>query len=109
LELKMSVPKAIGGRGNEHSPDQLFAMAYASPSSFPLLSFPVDNFDKPFLIVHATVDLGHPEGIEGFGLRVSVKLAVENVEEDSLIAAAHALCPYSRALSQGVVVEVCKA
>jgi len=47
-----------------------------------------------------------PEGFEGFGIGVDIK--VEGVEDDELIKAAHEFCPYSRALTQGVLVNVSK-
>jgi hypothetical protein len=37
--------------------------------------------------IHSKVSLGHPEGLDGFGL--SIELAVEGVEDSALIAAAH--------------------
>jgi organic hydroperoxide reductase OsmC/OhrA len=57
-------------------------------------------------IVHTSVHIGTPENIEGFGLAVDIK--VEGVDEQ-LLKAAHEFCPYSRALSQGAVVNVSTA
>ena len=75
-------------------------------------------------VVHAKVHLGEPEKIGGFG--IAVDISVEGVEDDALIQAAHEVCltqsstceleltssqncPYSRALTQGAVVNVSKA
>jgi hypothetical protein len=56
--------------------------------------------------VHASVHIGEPEGSKGFGL--AVDLHVEGVEDQALIDASHAACPYSRALKDGAVVNVRK-
>ncbi|KAF7971622.1 hypothetical protein HWV62_20730 [Athelia sp. TMB] len=58
-------------------------------------------------VIHAKVHLGEPEKIGGFG--IAVDISVEGVEDDALIQAAHENCPYSRALTQGAVVNVSKA
>ena len=40
--------------------------------------------------IHTFVYLGVPEGIEGFGINVDIK--VEGVEDEALIKAAHEVC-----------------
>ncbi|KAG5639043.1 hypothetical protein H0H81_007657 [Sphagnurus paluster] len=57
-------------------------------------------------IVHASVHIGEPKEMGGFGLAVDIK--VENVDED-VLKAGHEACPYSRALLHGVEVNVSKA
>lgn len=34
LELKMRLPKALGGPGTEHNPEELFGMAWGSVAFF---------------------------------------------------------------------------
>ena len=43
--------------------------------------------------IHTAVHLGVPEGMEGFGINVDIK--VEGIEDESLIKAAHEVCSYS--------------
>ncbi|KAH9056552.1 hypothetical protein EDB87DRAFT_1210010 [Lactarius vividus] len=57
-------------------------------------------------VVHADVSLGRPTDRPGFGLKVVLR--VEGVEDQSIIDAAHEMCPYSRALREAIVVEVQK-
>jgi len=57
--------------------------------------------------VHADVSLGRPTNRLGFGLKVVLR--VEGVEDQSIIDAAHELCPYSRALRETIVIDVRKA
>ena len=76
--------------------------------------------------IHTDVHIGPSSGVEGFALCVDIK--VEGVEDEKLIQTAHEVmvvsppvyqphsyflspqfCPYSRALTKGVVVNVSKA
>ena len=74
-------------------------------------------------VVHASVHIGTPENLEGFGLAVDIK--VEGFDEE-LLNAGHEVCldswwiaaftktflqlsPYSRALSKGALVKISNA
>ena len=76
--------------------------------------------------IHAAVTLGRSAELEGFALKVDLK--VEGIEDEALINAAHEVplswlsspypsltcpfvqfCPYSRALKHGIEVNVSKA
>ncbi|OCH92454.1 OsmC-like protein [Obba rivulosa] len=111
LELKLAMPKAAGGKGDGQNPEQLFAMGY-SGCFLGALQLAAARAGKKELAenakVHATVFLGHPKDpdMEGFGLRVEI--GVEGCDDDAIIAAAHEFCPYSRALTRGVEVDVKK-
>ncbi|CDO68967.1 hypothetical protein BN946_scf184782.g15 [Trametes cinnabarina] len=111
LELKMSMPKAAGGKGDGQNPEQLFAMGYAS-CFLGALQLAAARANKKELAenakVTANVFLGHPSepDIDGFGLRVEIN--VEGCDNDEIIAAAHEFCPYSRALKHGAEVTVHK-
>ena len=54
--------------------------------------------------INMAVHLGPPNETKGFALAVTIK--VEGVDDKGLIEAAHAACPYSRALTQGAQVTV---
>ncbi|KAI0373946.1 OsmC-like protein [Pilatotrama ljubarskyi] len=111
LELKMSMPKVTGGKGDGQNPEQLFAMGYAS-CFLGALQLAAARANKKHLAenakVTANVFLGHPTepDMDGFGLRV--ELNVEGCNDDAIIAAAHEFCPYSRALTHGAEVKVTK-
>jgi len=110
LDLKLSSPKALGGPGDGQNPEQLFAMGYAS-CFLGALQLVASQAGKKELAknakIHTFVHLGTPEGMEGFGINVDIK--VEGVQDDTLIQAAHDFCPYSRALKSGAKVTVSKA
>ncbi|KAL1661840.1 hypothetical protein GGF50DRAFT_117592 [Schizophyllum commune] len=110
FELKFARPKTIGGKGNGQTPEQLLAMAL-STSFLDAMNLAASKQGKNGITanarVHAAAFLGHPEkGREGFGLSTSI--VVENVEDDELILAARELCPFTRALTEGIEVKVMK-
>ncbi|KAF8482944.1 OsmC-like protein [Russula ochroleuca] len=111
LNLKLTPPKVLGGRGDRgHNPEQLFAAGY-SACFLGAIQVAATKLGKREVgaraVVHADVTLGRPTDRPGFGLKVLLR--VEGVEDQAILDAAHEMCPYSRALSEGVVVDVEKA
>jgi len=110
LSLKLATPKSIGGKGDGQNPEQLFAMGYAS-CFLGALQFVAGKAGKKEAAanakIHSSVTLGQAVELDGFALKVDLK--VEGVEDDALIKAAHEFCPYSRALTRGIEVNVSKA
>ncbi|KAF8624632.1 hypothetical protein AX15_005786 [Amanita polypyramis BW_CC] len=110
LRLKFAKPREIGGPGNGENPEQLFAMGYAACflSAIQLVARQQgknEMADKA--VVRTSVSLGTPNELPaGVGLAVDIK--VEGVD-DEVLKAGHELCPYSRALTHGAVVNVSKA
>ncbi|KAG9316738.1 OsmC/Ohr family [Chiua virens] len=92
LKLNLAYPKALGGSGDGTTPEQLFAMGYAS------------CFLGAMQLMAGRLEA---EGMGGFGIAVDIK--VEGVEDEEVIKAGHEACPYSRALMHGVNVNVSKA
>ncbi|KAJ3555250.1 hypothetical protein NM688_g2682 [Phlebia brevispora] len=90
LELKLSSPKSTGGKGDGQNPEQLFAMGYSS-CFLGALQYVAARANKKELAEKATVTakvyLGHPEEMEGFGLRVEI--TVDGCPDDALVQAAH--------------------
>ncbi|KAI0633215.1 OsmC-like protein [Trametes polyzona] len=110
LELRLAMPKSLGGKGDGQNPEQLFAMGYAACflSALQMVAGQTGKTDAARnAVVHTQVHLGEPEGMEGFGLQVDIQ--VEGVNDMELIQAGHKACPYSRALAHGAVVNVTKA
>ncbi|KAI0305675.1 peroxiredoxin, Ohr subfamily [Multifurca ochricompacta] len=111
LNLKLTVPKAIGGRGDEgHNPEQLFAAGYSACFLGAIQAAATKQGKKEVgaqAVVHADVTLGRPTDRAGYGLKVVLR--VENVDDQAIVDAAHEMCPYSRALREGVVVNIQKA
>jgi len=111
LHLNLTAPKAIGGPGGDgHNPEQLFAAGYSACFLGALQAVAASKGKKEIgerATVHADVSLGRPTDRPGFGLKVTLR--VEGVEDQAVLDAAHEMCPYSRALRDGVVVDVKKA
>ncbi|KAM5534570.1 hypothetical protein V8D89_011774 [Ganoderma adspersum] len=111
LELKMSLPRTAGGKGDGQNPEQLFAMGYAS-CFLGALQLAAARANKKELAENAKVTahvfLGHPMDPNLDGFRLRVELAVEGCSEDAIIAEAHQFCPYSRALCGGAQVTISK-
>jgi osmotically inducible protein OsmC len=108
LDLAVSPPPALGGKGAGTNPEQLFAAGYAA--CFGSAIGHVARFQKidagP-IAVTANVSIG-PAG-KGFGLQVELiaslpELAREQAE--ALVRAAHEVCPYSNATRGNIVVDV---
>ncbi|KDQ18763.1 hypothetical protein BOTBODRAFT_184642 [Botryobasidium botryosum FD-172 SS1] len=109
LSVTLALPKALGGTGEGHNPEQLFAMGYASCflGALQLVASKSSSSSASAAKdakVHAQVHIGEPNGKPGFGL--SVEITVEGISDEALVKAAHETCPYSRALSLGADVKV---
>ncbi|KAJ4466378.1 OsmC-like protein [Lentinula lateritia] len=106
LDLKLALPKEMGGTGQGQNPEQLFAMGY-SACLLGAIQAVAKNLGKADMAknakVHASVHIGEPEGMPGFGIAVDMK--VEGIDE-KLLKAGHEFCPYSRLMKNGGVVNV---
>ncbi|RDX42712.1 OsmC-like protein, partial [Lentinus brumalis] len=108
LQLRLAMPRSLGGKGDGQNPEQLLAMGYAACflSAMQLVAGQTGKSEMAKnATVHTQVHMGQPEGMDGFGLEVHIQ--VEGVDME-LIEAGHKACPYSRALANGVVVNVTK-
>ncbi|KAJ8518155.1 hypothetical protein ONZ45_g4763 [Pleurotus djamor] len=105
LKLQLVTPKELGGSGKGENPEQLFSMGY-SACFLGALQFVAARAGKKDLIadaaVKATVHLGEPEQIGGFG--IGVEIEVSGAPQD-LVDEAHEFCPYSRSLKYGLDVK----
>ncbi|QEN88446.1 organic hydroperoxide resistance protein [Labrys sp. KNU-23] len=108
LALAMAFPKELGGNGEGHNPEQLFALGYSACYG------------------QAIVALGRKHGIDGstakitcqvtlakddvsFALSVELKVHVPGADADkvkALVEEAHQICPYSRATRNNVPVTL---
>ncbi|KAI0683282.1 OsmC/Ohr family [Cerioporus squamosus] len=109
LQLRLAMPRSLGGKGDGQNPEQLFAMGYAACflSAMQLVAGQTGKSEMAKnATVHTQIHMGQPEGMDGYGLEVDIQ--VEGVDDMELIEAGHKACPYSRALAKGVVVNVSK-
>jgi Ohr subfamily peroxiredoxin len=102
LKLEMSLPKSMGGpgRAGATNPEQLFAMGYAACFGG-AVGFVAKQQKREIGEIAVTADV-HIGPAAGGGLALSVDLAVriggvDRAEAEALVAAAHEICPYSKA------------
>ncbi len=102
VDVDLSIPKAMGGPGKPGAttPEDLFAAGYAacfcSAAEFVARQM---QLRPTSLEVRANVGIGPKDG-GGFGLVADLEARVGGMsqsEADTLIAAAHQVCPYSNA------------
>ncbi|ERK07339.1 Organic hydroperoxide resistance protein [Serratia fonticola AU-P3(3)] len=101
LDVKLGVPKEMGGAGGEvTNPEQLFAAGYSAcflgalkfVASKEKVKIPAEAF------IEGTVGIG--EIPNGFGIEVQLDISLPGVERsvaEDLVKKAHVVCPYSNA------------
>ena len=98
LALAMAAPKEIGGGGDGHNPEQLFALGYSSCYGQAILLLAKKHgLDGQAAKVTCEVTL-NTDG--GFSLAAELKVSLPGADKDKLTALveeAHQVCPYSKA------------
>jgi Ohr subfamily peroxiredoxin len=110
LDVKLATPKELGGAGGAATnPEQLFAAGY-SACFIGALKF-VAGQTKAALpadtAITAEVGIGQIEG--GFGLDIDLRISLPGLAQEqaqSLVDAAHKVCPYSNATRGNVDVRL---
>ena len=100
LDVKLSVPKAMGGKGEGTNPEQLFAAGY-SACFIGAMGFVAGQQKKALPAgtkIDAEVDIGPIPNAFGIAVRLAISLpGMSRDEAEALVAAAHQVCPYSNA------------
>ena len=108
LGLAMALPKEMGGSGEGHNPEQLFALGYSSCFGQAVLALAKKHdVDGQAAKVTCAVTLDKDE--ISFGLKVELTLSIPGVDKaklQALIEDAHKICPYSRATRGNVPVTL---
>lgn len=110
LDVKLSMPKELGGTGGEATnPEQLFAAGY-SACFLSALKF-IAGQQKIAIPADATVraEVGIGQIPQGFGLDVELFIALPGVDAElaqNLVAKAHQVCPYSNATRNSLDVRL---
>jgi lipoyl-dependent peroxiredoxin len=108
LALAMALPKEMGGSGEGHNPEQLFALGYSSCFGQAVLALAKKHdVDGQAAKVTCAVTLDKDE--ISFGLKVELTLSIPGVDKaklQALIEDAHKICPYSRATRGNVPVTL---
>ena len=100
LDVKLSPPPGLGGKGGATNPEQLFAAGY-SACFMGALKF-VAGQQKVAVPADASIDARVDIGPipNGFGIAVGLDIALPGLDRgvaQGLIDAAHIVCPYSNA------------
>ena len=108
LALAMALPKEMGGSGEGHNPEQLFALGYSSCFGQAVLALAKKHgVDGQAAKVTCAVTIDKDE--VSFGLKVELTLSIPGVDKpklQALIEDAHKICPYSRATRGNVPVTL---
>ena len=107
LALAMALPKDLGGAGDGHNPEQLFAIGYSACFGQAILVLAKKHgVDGQAAKVTADVTLNTDAG---FSLAVELKCSVPGADKDkvqALMEEAHTICPYSKATNGNIPVKL---
>jgi osmotically inducible protein OsmC len=107
LALAMALPKDLGGAGDGHNPEQLFAIGYSACFGQAILALAKKHdVDGQAAKVTADVTLNTDAG---FSLAVELKVAVPGADKakvQALMEEAHTICPYSKATKGNIPVKL---
>lgn len=108
IDVNLRTPKEQGGPGGGANPEQLFAVGYGAcfQSALGLAGKELD-VDTTDSVVNAEVGIGK-EG-ESFGLSIKLKVNIPKTDQETaqqVVDRTHQLCPYSKAISGNIPVEV---
>lgn len=109
LEVKLAVPKEMGGNGDGTNPEQLFAAGY-SACFMGAMKF-VAGQQK--LAIPADAKITGKVGIgpipQGFGIEAELLISLPGMDRaaaQSLVEKAHQVCPYSNATRGNIEVKL---
>ena len=106
LDVKLSSP---GGPGNGTNPEQLFAVGWSACfiGAMKVAAGKMKVTLPPETAIDTEVDLGLSEGNYTLAARLNVSLpGVSRETAQSLVDAAHQICPYSRATRGNIDVAI---
>lgn len=108
LALAMALPKELGGSGDGHNPEQLFALGYSACYGQALLALGKKHgLDASNAKVSCAVTIDKDE--TSFALTVEIKVSLPGAEKaklQALVEDAHTICPYSKATRGNVPVTL---
>ena len=109
LDVKLSVPREMGGAGGGVNPEQLFAAGYSACflSAIKFLAGMQKIALTADAAVNATVGIGKIPA--GFGIEVQLVVTLPGMDRtvaQTLIDKAHEVCPYSNATRGNIEVSI---
>ena len=108
LALAMALPKDLGGSGEGHNPEQLFALGWSSCFGQAILALAKKHgLDGQDARVTCALSMDKDEISFGFKAELKVSLpGADKAKVQALIEDAHKICPYSRATRNNVPVTL---
>ena len=110
LDLNLAFPTELGGNGQGTNPEQLFAAGYAACFQGALaLAARKARIDASKATVSCAITIGRDPDDGGYMLAAKLSVEMPNIERNRaelLVAQAHHLCPYSKAIHGNVDVSV---
>ena len=109
LDVTLAIPTEMGGPGGATNPEQLFAAGWAACFHSALKAVAAGKkvtIADSAVIAEVSV---HPTEKGGFGLSAALHAEFGGIDQataDSLVTAAHAVCPYSNATRGNIPVTV---
>jgi len=107
LALAMALPKELGGAGDGHNPEQLFAIGYSSCFGQAIVVLAKKHgLDGQAAKVTCEVTL-NTDG--GFSLAAELKVSIPGADNEklkALVEEAHTICPYSKATRGSMPVKL---
>ena len=108
LALAMALPKEMGGNGDGHNPEQLFALGYSSCFGQAILALSKKHgIDGASTKVTCAVTIDKDE--TSFALKAELKVSIPGADKakvQALVEDAHKICPYSRATRNNMSVTL---
>jgi lipoyl-dependent peroxiredoxin len=110
LDLKLALPRSLGGKGDATNPEQLFAGGYSACFENALLRASREaglRFADPD--VEVTAEVGIRRNDAGtFVLSAALAIVITGIDQkkaEELVESAHKICPYSNAIRGNVDVK----
>ena len=108
LALAMALPKDLGGSGEGHNPEQLFALGWSSCFGQAILVLAKKHgLDGQAAKVTCDVTLNTNDG--GFSLAADLTVSLPGADKaalEALVEEAHQICPYSKATRGNIPVTL---
>lgn len=111
IDMDITVPPGLGGKGDKPNPELLFAAGYAACFGNAVIFVAKDKgieLAPDDVITTAEVELFSTDS-GAFKLRVHLDNEIKGVDQstaDSLVEAGHAVCPYSNATRGNIEVTL---
>ena len=110
LDVRLRVPKEMGGVGGGTNPEELFAVGYAACFESALGTVARrHDLDAGQLAIDSAVSL-LPAGNGAFRLAVTLDVSLPSVADretaEQLVREAHQVCPYSNAIRGNIDVDL---